>query len=80
MLKVGGFKPRADPVPPATPTDADFKPEFVQKELDMRIGAKIRTFSVKNVLIVVGFPNAISNMLWGQRLILAIMGRHAPWT
>ena len=43
----------------------------------MRIGAKIRTFSVKNVLHVVGFPNAIPNMLWGQRLILALMGRHA---
>lgn len=38
------------------------------------IGAKIRTFLVKNVLQVVDFPNAIPNMLWGQRLILALMG------
>ena len=46
------------------------------------IGAKIRTFSVKNVLHVVGFPNAIPNMLWAQRLILALMAQvgRSPWT
>ena len=37
-------------------------------------GAKIKTFSVEKVLHVVGFPNAIPNMLWGKRLILALMG------
>ena len=44
-LKFRGFKPRHVPVAAASLTDADFKPDFEQKGVDMRIGLDIATFA-----------------------------------
>lgn len=40
-LKFRGFIPKRIPVAPATLTDDDFKPDFEQKGVDMRIGLDI---------------------------------------
>jgi uncharacterized LabA/DUF88 family protein len=45
VLKFRGFVPKRTPVSPATMTDADFKPTFEQKGVDMRIGLDIATYS-----------------------------------
>src|ERR1700730_12826467 len=37
VLKFRGFKPKAVPITPTTLTDADFKPDFEQKGVGMRI-------------------------------------------
>lgn len=45
ILKFRGFVPKRIPISPATLTDADFKPDFEQKGVDMRIGLDIATYS-----------------------------------
>lgn len=45
VLKFRGFKPKRIPVNPAVLTDADFKPDFEQKGVDMRIGLDIAIYS-----------------------------------
>ncbi|MCU4158663.1 NYN domain-containing protein [Acidiphilium sp. AL] len=44
ILKFRGFVPKTVPVAPATLKDADFKPDFEQKGVDMRIGLDIATY------------------------------------
>lgn len=44
-LKFRGYKPRTIPVASTTLSDADFKPDFEQKGVDMRIGLDIATFA-----------------------------------
>jgi uncharacterized LabA/DUF88 family protein len=41
VLKFRGFKPKKIPIATTTLTDADFKPDFEQKGVDMRIGLDI---------------------------------------
>jgi uncharacterized LabA/DUF88 family protein len=51
VLKFRGFKPRRTPVGTGLPlTDADFKPDFEQKGVDMRIGLDIAVYSEKRVV------------------------------
>jgi uncharacterized LabA/DUF88 family protein len=45
VLKFRGFVPKRIPISPATLTDDDFKPEFEQKGVDMRIGLDIATYA-----------------------------------
>jgi uncharacterized LabA/DUF88 family protein len=45
MLKFRGFVPKRIPVSPSTLTDDDFKPDFEQKGVDMRIGLDIATYA-----------------------------------
>jgi len=45
VLKFRGFRPIKIPISPAQLTDADFKPVFEQKGVDMRIGLDIAQFS-----------------------------------
>ena len=44
-LKFRGYKPLRIPVSPKALTDADFRPDFEQKGVDMRIGLDIATFA-----------------------------------
>ena len=50
VLKFRGWKPRAVPVPPQVPTDADFEPSFEQKGVDMRIGLDVAAFAVNQAV------------------------------
>lgn len=45
VLKFRGYKPRKIPVADRALTDEDFKPDFEQKGVDMRIGLDIATFA-----------------------------------
>lgn len=45
VLKFRGFKPKTVPVGSMTLSDSDFKPDFEQKGVDMRIGLDIATFA-----------------------------------
>jgi uncharacterized LabA/DUF88 family protein len=44
VLKFRGWQPKDVPIPPAGLTDADFRPHFEQKGVDMRIGLDIAHF------------------------------------
>lgn len=47
VLKFRGFKPRHVPIANNELSDDDFKPDFEQKGVDMRIGLDIATFAAK---------------------------------
>lgn len=66
ILKFRGFKPRRIPVAPASLTDDDFKPDFEQKGVDMRIGLDIANFanahSIDRIILVTGDTDCIPAM------------------
>ncbi len=72
VLKFRGFKPRRTPVPNQGPlTDADFKPTFEQKGVDMRIGSDIAAYSanhaVDRILLVSNDTDCIPALKYGRR-------------
>jgi uncharacterized LabA/DUF88 family protein len=66
VLKFRGFKPKAIPVKGSGLTDADFKPDFEQKGVDMRIGLDIANFaankSVDRIILISGDTDCIPAM------------------
>lgn len=66
VLKFRGFKPRSIPVAGRPLTDADFKPDFEQKGVDMRIGLDMATFSesrsVDRVILLTGDTDCVPAM------------------
>ncbi len=50
VLKFRGFVPKRIPITPATLSDDDFKPDFEQKGVDMRIGLDIATYADRSSL------------------------------
>jgi len=50
VLKFRGWVPKRTPLATSTPSDSDFKPRFVQKGVDMRIGLDMATFSATQVV------------------------------
>ena len=66
VLKFHGFKPRKIPVTPAALTDADFKPDFEQKGVDMRIGLDMANFSatktVDRIVLITGDTDCLPAM------------------
>lgn len=66
VLKFRGFKPRRIPLAADTLTDADFKPDFEQKGVDMRIGLDLANFastrSVDRVILVTGDTDCLPAM------------------
>lgn len=72
-----GWQPKVIPLQPAAPlTDADFKPIFEQKGVDMRIGLDIATFSevgaVDRILLVSGDTDMIPAMKHARKAGLEI--------
>lgn len=49
-LKFRGFEPKRIPIPSRTLSDEDFKPQFEQKGVDMRIGLDIAIYAVNRSL------------------------------
>jgi uncharacterized LabA/DUF88 family protein len=45
VLKFRGFVPKRIPISPSTLSDSDFRPDFEQKGVDMRIGLDIATYA-----------------------------------
>jgi uncharacterized LabA/DUF88 family protein len=72
VLKFRGFKPRATPVPATAPlTDADFKADFEQKGVDMRIGLDIAAYShtraVDRIILVSSDTDCVPALKYGRR-------------
>jgi uncharacterized LabA/DUF88 family protein len=63
ILKFRGFTPRRIPLSDEALKDEDFRPEFEQKGVDMRIGLDIATFaaarSVDRILLVSGDTDCV---------------------
>jgi uncharacterized LabA/DUF88 family protein len=70
VLKFRGFKPKTVPVSPTGLTDADFKPDFEQKGVDMRIGLDIATFcnskAVDRIVLITADTDCIPAMKHGR--------------
>jgi len=72
VLKFRGFKPRRTLGTNQAPlTDADFKPTFAQKGVDMRIGLDIAAYSanhaVDRILLVSNDTDCIPALKYGRR-------------
>ena len=66
VLKFRGFKPKSIPVASAALTDEDFKPDFEQKGVDMRIGLDIANHaasrSVDRIVLISGDTDCLPAM------------------
>lgn len=78
ILKFRGFKPRKTPVGSGVPlTDADFKADFEQKGVDMRIGLDIATYSenraVDRIVLVSNDTDLSAALKYGRRAGLQVV-------
>jgi len=88
VLKFRGFKPKKTPISPSVLTDDDFKADFEQKGVDMRIGLDIASYSAAKItdriILITGDTDCIPAMKHGRKagLQLALVclpgGRPAP--
>jgi uncharacterized LabA/DUF88 family protein len=84
VLKFRGYKPRHIPIKDAPLSDDDFKPDFEQKGVDMRIGLDIATFSstkaVDRIILISGDTDCIPAMkharISGLQIVLASLPNH----
>jgi uncharacterized LabA/DUF88 family protein len=84
VLKFRGFKPKRIPIASAALSDSDFKPDFEQKGVDMRIGLDIANFSamrsVDRIILITGDTDCIPAMkharISGQQIALATVPNH----
>ncbi|HET9147799.1 MAG TPA: NYN domain-containing protein [Acetobacteraceae bacterium] len=77
VLKFRGFKPKKIPISPSALTDEDFKPDFEQKGVDMRIGLDIANFcssrAVDRIILITGDTDCIPAMKHGRKAGLQIV-------
>jgi uncharacterized LabA/DUF88 family protein len=77
VLKFRGFKPVNIPVASQSLSDADFKPDFEQKGVDMRIGLDIALFcqtrAVERIISITNDTDTIPAMKYGRRAGLQIV-------
>jgi uncharacterized LabA/DUF88 family protein len=70
VLKFRGFKPKNIPITKSVLTDDDFRPDFEQKGVDMRIGLDIANFAgsrlVDRIVLVTGDTDCIPAMKNGR--------------
>jgi uncharacterized LabA/DUF88 family protein len=83
VLKFRGFKPRQTPVTRTRAlTDADFKPDFEQKGVDMRIGLDIAAYSVNRaidrIVLVSNDTDCVPAMKYGRKAGLQIVTIQLP--
>lgn len=71
VLKFRGFRPKRTPIPLQTLTDADFKPTFEQKGVDMRIGLDIAAYAanraVDRIILVSNDTDCVPALKYGRR-------------
>lgn len=70
VLKFRGYKPKNVPITPQGLTDADFKPDFEQKGVDMRIGLDIANFCrskvVDRIILITADTDCIPAMKYAR--------------
>jgi uncharacterized LabA/DUF88 family protein len=85
VLKFRGYKPKRVPIAAAPLTDADFKPDFEQKGVDMRIGLDIANSAerklVDRIILVTGDTDCLPAMKQArirglQVVLIAIDSNH----
>lgn len=84
VLKFRGFKPKRVPMIARSLTDDDFKPDFEQKGVDMRIGLDIANFaatrSVDRIILISGDTDCIPAMkharIHGLQVALVSLPNH----
>jgi uncharacterized LabA/DUF88 family protein len=85
VLKFRGFKPKRIPISPAALSDDDFKPDFEQKGVDMRIGLDIATYAddrlTDRIILITGDTDCIPAMKHGrksgiQMILVSLPGQH----
>lgn len=84
VLKFRGFKPKKVPIASAALSDTDFKPDFEQKGVDMRIGLDIANFaalkSVDRIALITGDTDCIPAMkharISGLQIVLVTVPNH----
>ncbi|MDQ2834114.1 MAG: NYN domain-containing protein [Acidobacteriota bacterium] len=71
VLKFRGFKRSSRVVRGATPTDADFDPQFEQKGVDMRIGLDIAAYSAehltKRIILITNDTDCVPAMKFARK-------------
>lgn len=88
VLKFRGWKPKRTPIESRELTDADFKPDFEQKGVDMRIGLDMATFSVERsvdrLILVSGDTDCVPAMKHARKAGIQVVliglpnGRNTP--
>jgi uncharacterized LabA/DUF88 family protein len=77
VLKFRGFKPRKIPIASNTLSDTDFKPDFEQKGVDMRIGLDLATFSqtqsVERIVLITNDTDCTAAMKHARKAGLQIV-------
>lgn len=77
VLKFRGFKPKKVPISPKALRDEDFKPDFEQKGVDMRIGLDIAAFSTSKaadrIILITADTDCIPAMKHGRKAGLQIV-------
>jgi uncharacterized LabA/DUF88 family protein len=77
VLKFRGFKPKVIPIAPAALTDADFKPDFEQKGVDMRLGLDIALFcqtrAVDRIVLMTNDTDTVPAMKYARRAGLQVV-------
>jgi uncharacterized LabA/DUF88 family protein len=84
VLKFRGYKPRRIPLATQQLSDRDFKPDFEQKGVDMRIGLDIAAYSaarsLDRIILLSGDTDCIPAMKQGRKagiqIILATLPNH----
>ncbi len=84
VLKFRGFKPRSIPIAGKELKDEDFKPDFEQKGVDMRIGLDMANFSamrsVDRIVLLTGDTDCIPAMkharINGLQVVMVALPRH----
>jgi uncharacterized LabA/DUF88 family protein len=81
-LKFRGYKPKKSKFLGRALTDADFKPDFEQKGVDMRIGLDIANFcvtkAVERIVLITNDTDCIPAMKYGRRAGLQIVLMSLP--
>lgn len=77
VLKFRGWKPKKTPLAKGNLTDADFRPDFEQKGVDMRIGLDMATFSqeksVDRLILVSGDTDCVPAMKHARKAGLQVV-------
>jgi len=84
VLKFRGYKPKRIPIASDKLSDTDFKPDFEQKGVDMRIGLDMATFSANRsadrIVLVTGDTDCIPAMkharIAGLQIVLVELPNH----
>jgi uncharacterized LabA/DUF88 family protein len=77
VLKFRGYKPKKVPIAPAQLQDSDFKPDFEQKGVDMRLGLDMANFAavqtIERLILISGDTDCIPAMKHVRRAGLQIV-------